>query len=159
MSKQIKNKEDLDFNKISEFEGPGHSPGFLLWQVSTSWRRKIETKLSEYNLTHSQFVILAVLGWLTRNGDNINQAALAKYSKLDINMTSQVMRRLEKSNLISREYIEGDERSKYAKPTKEGKKLIKKVIPVVEEVDREFFRNIDLTTRNNLLNTFRVLVK
>ena len=48
-----------DWSKISQFSEPEHSPGFLLWQVSSLWRRKIETALYPLGITHVQFVLLA----------------------------------------------------------------------------------------------------
>ncbi len=42
------------------------SPGYLLWQVSMLWQRKMKRGLDEIGLTHTQFVLLASLGWLSR---------------------------------------------------------------------------------------------
>lgn len=128
-----------DFRKISHFEGPEQSPGFLLWQVSTRWRREIEAALATLNLTHPQFVLLASLGWLTRHQEDVTQVELARHCRTDINMTSQVLRSLEKKGYIERHRREGDERSKLPRLTGTGAKLVEKAIPLVESVDDDFF--------------------
>ena len=57
------------FEKASSFQKAEQSPGFLMWQASTLWRRKIEAVLSEYKLSHSAFVILAVTDFHTADGN------------------------------------------------------------------------------------------
>ena len=69
----------IAWKKISQFEGPEQSPGFLLWQVSANWRRLIEVALAEIGLTHPQFVLLASLGWLNRNQSEVTQVELARH--------------------------------------------------------------------------------
>lgn len=132
-----------NWKKISHFEGPKESPGFLLWQVSTEWRRLIEASLTTLGLTHAQFVLLASIGWLTQEGKEITQADLARHCKTDINMTSQVLRSLEKKKYIERKKQEGNEKAKFPTLTKKGADLVELAIPLVEKVDGEFFKAID----------------
>lgn len=131
--------KDIVWKKISHFEGPEQSPGFLLWQVSTKWRREIETALATLNLTHPQFVLLASLGWLTRHHTNVTQVELARHCNTDVNMTSQVLRSLEQKGYIERHRRAGDERSKLPRLTENGAKLVEQAIPLVEKVDDDFF--------------------
>ncbi len=42
----------------SKFSGPNTSTGFLLWQATQSWQRKVGKALAEFDLTHVQFVLL-----------------------------------------------------------------------------------------------------
>ncbi|MBS0654927.1 MAG: MarR family transcriptional regulator [Verrucomicrobia bacterium] len=133
---------DIPWKRISQFEGPEESPGFLLWQVSTKWRRLVEAALAQVGLTHPQFVLLACLGWLTRNQGDVSQVELARYCKMDSTMTSQVLRTLEKKGYIERRLREGNERSKFPAVTESGSRLIAQAIPLVEEVDRHFFQKL-----------------
>lgn len=132
----------IAWKKISQFEGPEQSPGFLLWQVSTDWRRLIEAALAEIGLTHPQFVLLASLGWLNRNQSEVTQVELARYCRTDITMTSQVLRKLEQKGYVERRLRAGNERSKFPKVTESGSKLIERAIPLVEEVDGYFFERL-----------------
>jgi DNA-binding MarR family transcriptional regulator len=131
---------EIDWKNVSCFEGPEESPGFLLWQVSTEWRRQMELALSTLGLTHPQFVLLASVSWLTRQGNCISQIELARHCKTDITMTSQILRILEKKGYVERVRRPGDERSKYPKATPLGVKVIEKAIPLVESADRNFFK-------------------
>ncbi len=128
------------WKKISHFKGPKQSPGFLLWQVSTQWRRRVEAALVTLDLTHPQFVLLASLGWLTKNSRDITQAELARHCKTDVTMTSQVLRSLERKGLIERQRRKGNDRSKFPSLTKSGASLIEQSIPLVEAVDHDFFK-------------------
>ena len=132
---------EVDWKKVSEFTGPEDSPGFLLWQISSQWRRRMENALSAIGLTHPQFVLLANVAWLSKNGDQPTQVELARHCKTDITMTSQVLRTLEKKGYIQRAQRKGDEKSKFPRITMTGKKLIEEALPLVEAVDRDFFKH------------------
>jgi DNA-binding MarR family transcriptional regulator len=134
--------KDISWKKISHFEGPEQSPGFLLWRVSTKWRREVEAALATLNLTHPQFVLLASLGWLTRHHTNVTQVELARHCGTDVNMTSQVLRSLEQKGYIERHRREGDERSKLPRLTEKGGELVEQAIPLVEKVDDDFFSKL-----------------
>lgn len=139
--------KEIAWKKASHFEGPEDSPGFLLWQVSTQWRRQVEAALATLGLTHAQFVILASVGWLTRNENQVTQIELARHCGTDITMTSQILRTLERKEYIERKQREGDERSKLPHLTEKGAKLIEQAIPLVEVVDRDFFGKLKNDTK------------
>lgn len=143
--------EEIAWEKITQFEGPEQSPGFLSWQVSTQWRRRIEAALSVLGLTHPQFVLLANLGWLTQNDRGITQVELARHCKTDITMTSQVLRSLESKGYIERFQRKGNERSKFPRVTPDGARLVEQALPLVEAVDRDFFKNLDIEKYVELL--------
>lgn len=147
--------KSVAWKKISQFEGPEESPGFVLWKVSTQWRRQIETALLPLGLTHPQFVLLASLGWLTREKADVTQVDLARHCKTDINMTSQVLRTLERKGFIERFHHKEDERAKLSRITEKGARLIEQAIQVVEKVDRDFFAEIkpESTTWIDILQT------
>lgn len=115
------------------------SPGFLLWQVTMLWQRRIAAALRPHQLTQVQFALLASLLWLSRTQSAITQAMLARHAKLDIMMTSQVLRALEKRGLVAREAHPSDTRAKVLALTKRGRSLTWKTVPIVEQADRAFF--------------------
>lgn len=132
-------------NQIDESIEAG--PGFLLWQVSTAWRRQIETALyTSFGVTYSQFVILANLAKLSREGRLISQVEIAKYCGTNVTMTSQILRTLEAKGFIERKQRKGDEKSKFPQVTQKGEELIEKAIPLVQSVDRKFFAKLQLET-------------
>jgi len=147
----------INFKEISVHEGPERSPGFLLWHVSTSWRSFIEAVLKPIGLTHPQFVVLATLGWLTRNGEKISQASVGKMSGLDPNTISQILKGLEEKNLILRE-PSSDARAKNPFLTKLGGEILAKALPAVETADRQFFSRLEPNEMEQTLKIFQQLV-
>ena len=135
----------MKWKGVSRFKGPEQSPGFLLWRLSTDWRRQIEAGLATLGLTHPQFVLLASVGWLTRDGQQVTQVELARHCNTDINMTSQILRTLERNGYIQRLPCKKDERSKLPCLTKSGAQLIQKSIPLVEGIDEKFFEILKKT--------------
>ncbi len=146
----------IDFDKLSLHRTPEKSPGFLLWRVSTAWRRAVEEALKPCDLTHPQFVILANTGWLTRTGDSISQAEIGRHAGLDPNTTSQILRCLQKKGLIE-STRSADERSKHPTLTTEGLQCLKQSMLVVEGVNTAFFAPLDLK-KSGLLDILQALI-
>jgi DNA-binding MarR family transcriptional regulator len=147
----------IDFKHISLFQEPTESPGYLLWRVSIKWRSAIEKALKPLNLTHPQFVVLAVLAWLTKDGNKVSQAEVGKIAGLDPNTTSQILRGLEDKKLIKR--IQSvDERSKNPVLTATGTKVLAQAMPAVEREDELFFEKLKKNEVKNLVNCFEKLL-
>jgi len=125
--------------QIFQFASPDDSPGFLLWQVSNLWQRKMKAGLSGLELTHVQFVLLAGIVWLNQQGESVTQAKLAAHAKTDIMMTSKVLRTLEQKGLVERKPHTTDTRAKSLTTTVEGYQLFRKAIRIVDRIDNEFF--------------------
>ena len=65
------------------FEAPEDSPGFLLWQTTITWQRLIKKALEAHDVSHAQFVVMAVLLWFEEHQEDPTQIAIARLSKLD----------------------------------------------------------------------------
>ncbi len=124
-------------------EKPEKSPGFLLWQVTNLWQREIKKTLAPYNITHSQFVLLASIYWFTLKKQGITQIILSAHTKIDPMTTSTVLRTLQQKMLVSRQEHETDTRAKTVMLTEAGKKTIKKAVVAVEQFDKDFFSTLD----------------
>jgi MarR family transcriptional regulator, organic hydroperoxide resistance regulator len=124
-----------------QFENADESPGFMLWRVSSLWQRQIKTALEPFDLTHTQFVLLAGLSWLEGQG-HITQVQLADHLGMDVMMTSQVLRTLESKGLVERPAHPTDSRAKALKLTHTGLELSAKTVPVVEAADQDFFSRL-----------------
>jgi MarR family transcriptional regulator for hemolysin len=133
----MKNEEYAKF----WFETPEESAGFLLWQITNLWQRKMNSALKDLDLTHVQFALLAGIAWLERSEKPITQVRLAKYANTNIMMTSKVIRTLEKKDLILREECETDTRAKCVSLTEKGIQRFEKALNVVKTVDEKFFEN------------------
>jgi MarR family transcriptional regulator, organic hydroperoxide resistance regulator len=128
-------------------EPDGSAPlslGFLLWHATLRWQRSIAAALKPLDLTHVQFVLLAVLWWyVTVRKERPSQRQLAEQAGTDPMMTSQVVRALERKGLVVRAPDPDDSRARRLTLTSSGRRLARKAIDVVEAVDDEFFATVD----------------
>ena len=129
-------------SKTFQFESPNESTGFLLWKVKNYWQREIKTLLSEYDLTHTQFVVLANTFYLGTTNENITQMDIAKQVGIDKMLTSNVLKALLKKELITREEHKIDTRAKTIKITETGIITFKKSVKAVEDFDKVFFSKL-----------------
>jgi DNA-binding MarR family transcriptional regulator len=120
-------------------EGPGDSPGFLLWRVTLRWQRLVTEALRPLDLTHVQFVLLASAWWLSREGGPANQHQLATHAGTNVKMTSEVLRKLEDKGLIASRTDPADRRARLIAITPEGVRLAEQAVTAVEAVDVAFF--------------------
>ena len=134
-------KTDFGFDKTEE------STGFLLWQVTNLWQREIKKALEKYDLTHSQFVLLASIHWLTLDKQNVTQILLSNHTKIDPMTTSTVLRTLQTKGLLQRQEHLTDTRAKTVGLTDNGKKIIKLAVKTVENFDKTFFATLGDKTR------------
>jgi DNA-binding MarR family transcriptional regulator len=132
------------------FEDAEDSSGFLLWQVTNLWQREIKKALEKYDLTHSQYVLLASIHWLTLHQEDVTQILLSSHTKIDPMTTSTVLRTLQNKGLLQRQEHSTDTRAKTVALTDEGKKIIKQAVKTVEKFDADFFSPLgDKTTDFN----------
>lgn len=146
-------KTDFSFDKAEE------STGFLLWQVTNLWQREIKKALEKYELTHSQFVLLASIHWLTLDKQSVTQILLSNHTKIDPMTTSTVLRTLQSKGLLERQEHEKDTRAKTVGLTELGLKNIKQAIKTVELFDKLFFNSLGDKTREFNLELTTLLDK
>lgn len=149
-------KSNLPFS----VETPDQSMGFLLWQTTTIWQRSIKKSLEPYEVTHAQFVLMAILLWHQGKNIDLTQVDLVNLSKLDKMTVSNSCKKLSSLDLVSRQENQEDTRAKNISLTKKGRALAKKLVPIIETVDKDFFRSLKQSEQKNLLGLFKkVLVK
>lgn len=137
-------------NKIFQFKTPNESTGFLLWKVNNYWQREIKKSLSQFGLTHTQFVVLANTFYLGTEKDNVTQMEIANQIGIDKMLTSNVLKALIKKDLVQREEHKVDTRAKVITITKPGQITLKKAVKVVEDFDKSFFNKL---TNSNKFNS------
>lgn len=114
------------------------STGLMLWRVTNSWQRTIRAALTPFDLTHVQFVLLAVLTTMDRSTP-ITQRDVADRAETDTMMTSQVLRALEHKRLVERRPHPTDGRARTLVPTAAGVDLVNRANAAVEEADHAYF--------------------
>jgi DNA-binding MarR family transcriptional regulator len=124
---------------LFKFETPSESNGFLLWKATNLWQREINKTLKNFDLTHTQFVILASTYWLSSKTENIKQVEIANFIDIDKMMTSNVIRKLIEKKLLKRKEHKTDTRAKTINLTEKGIETLKKSVKEVENFDSTFF--------------------
>jgi DNA-binding MarR family transcriptional regulator len=125
------------------FKSPDNSPGYLLGQLTMLWQRKLKRVLDPLDLTQTQFVLLAALGWLSRENNAVTQTDIANQSNADRMMVSKVLRTLEEKGFVTRQEHQTDTRAKIIKLTPTGEVVLQKALFLVESTDVEFFSTIE----------------
>ncbi|MFH7015827.1 MarR family winged helix-turn-helix transcriptional regulator [Flavobacterium sp. FlaQc-47] len=121
------------------FKSPKDSPGYLLGQLTMLWQRRLKKVLDPLDLTQTQFVLLAALGWLSKKSNSVTQVDIANQSNADRMMVSKVLRTLEEKGFITRKEHETDTRAKTIRLTNAGETVLQKAIIEVENADLDFF--------------------
>ena len=129
------------WSAISIHAAPDESPGFLLWRNFMLWQRQLNAQLKPHGLTQPQFAVLAVCGWLTRDGESVSQQKIVDFLDMDRMHVSQIATRLEHNKLISREASTTDLRTKLVSLTPTGHSLLDRTMPIVEAFDQSYFAN------------------
>lgn len=140
------------------FETPEQSPGFLLWRMMTAWQRLIKKALEPYELSHAQFVIMAASKWFAEHEEEATQVNIVVQTGLDKMTVSKSLKKLVAQKLMLRVENEKDTRAKLVSLTRRGNKLIEKLVPVVEGIDREFFGVLKQNEQQSLIKQFIKLI-
>jgi DNA-binding MarR family transcriptional regulator len=154
--KKSNNTKDEKHFRVEKAED---SSGFLLWQVTSLWQREIRRTLEPVGLTHSQFVLLASILWLTLQDQEVTQIILSEHTKIDPMTTSTVIRTLVQKGLVERQEHSSDTRAKSVRLTPEGEKLTKLAVKKVEAFDHEFFEILGASTKDFNLKLMKLLAK
>jgi DNA-binding MarR family transcriptional regulator len=128
----------------SRYRDEKESPGFLLWQVTNAWQRDIRRALEPLELTQPQFVLLFSCKWLneSQGTTGVTQVQLAQHAKMDVNVTSQVLRTLEKKGYVKRSPHPRDTRANVITTTPSGDELASRAVKAVEAADEAFFSGL-----------------
>lgn len=143
----------IDFH----FSTPDENLGYLLWQTTMQWQRQMNRALDEVGLTHTQFVILIALAWLSRTSENVTQKEIADHSKTDRMMVSKILRKLQENKLIERKEHETDTRAKCVFLTQKGTKILQQAIEIKTKANELFFNN--LNDKENFSEQLRKLIE
>lgn len=133
------NPADKDWTSVSRYRLPNDSPGFVLWSRFMRWQRELNVELRPLGLTQPQFAILAVCGWLSREGREVTQQHVVDFLDLDRMHVSQILSRLESAGLVSRQTSPSDARAKAVTLTAAGRMRLAQSMPLVEAFDQRFF--------------------
>ena len=135
------------------------SIGLLFWQTSMLWKRDINKILVSFDITHTQYVILAVIFHLDKSGEKTTQKNISNISMIDTMTISKTVRLMQTKKLIERTEDPQDSRAKLVKITIKGIDILEKATPAVEGIDKNFFMlsNEELENFINLMTKLKTL--
>ncbi|MCK6602995.1 MAG: MarR family winged helix-turn-helix transcriptional regulator [Bacteroidetes bacterium] len=137
-----------DQKDVFSYQKAEESSGFLLWQVTNLWQREIRKTLEPFGLTHSQFVLMASIHWLSLHQQDVTQILLSGHTRIDPMTTSTVLRSLQAKGLVIRTEHPVDTRAKTVGLTEEGIRITRLAVVAVEKFDREFFSVLEPELEN-----------
>ena len=135
------------------------SSGFLLWQTTMIWQRKIKKSLEPYDISHAQFVIMAVMLWFNKHAYDTTQTGIINWTKLDKMTVSKSIKKLMTQGLLTQVEHAKDTRAKSVSLTEEGNKLIHKLVHIVENIDAAFFGYIPVDDNQSLIRMLNKLAE
>ncbi len=145
-------------DSVFGFDKAENSPGFLLWQTTITWQRLIKKALDPYDISHAQFVILAITLWFESKKQESSQSLIIRQSKLDKMTVSKSLKKLVAQGYIKRMEHKQDTRAKSVSLTKKGKTIAAKLVPIVEKIDEIFFGSIKKSDQQSLIGILNKLV-
>lgn len=113
--------------------------GYLLMRAAQQYRFEIAKAIQDQDLTPTQFFILMSVWYQQRYAGPPTQVLVAEYAATDINVTSQVIRKLVARGLVKRSTKPGDTRAYVVTLTPTGEALAKKSGQLAEEFHQSFF--------------------
>ena len=122
---------------------PSSDSGFLLWQMSNLWQKKINELLAQHDITHVQYLLLATIVWMEDQNIPVNQKSLASHARSHKMMTSKVLRNLERNGFVIRSTDDRDSRHKYISLTSLGSEKYESVKNLVKDENKSFFEKIE----------------
>ncbi len=118
---------------------PQDSFGFRLWHVLHAWQRRVERVLAPVDLTHMQYVVLAITSWLAHQGETPSQSRIAGFGSIDRMTLSNILRLLEDKGYVERKPHPHDPRANRVDLTSAGRAAMVEARRIVHEAQHAFF--------------------
>jgi DNA-binding MarR family transcriptional regulator len=118
--------------------GPQENAGFLLWRLTLDWRAQAGAALRPLGLTHTEYVLLALLFWHSRDGAHPTQRELADHGGLDQMLVSKTVRALAAAGLVVAVPDPADGRTARMALTDDGRATFRRAAVAVGEAHQQF---------------------
>ncbi len=130
--------------------------GLLIWQTSNLWQSKLRSKLSKYNISFNEYLIIETIYNLSNFSTNISQVDIVKNSFIDKSVVSAKLTQLNRKKLIKK-MTPNDNRSNKLILTNEGINIIEKIIDDIITTESDFFGKLNQETFN-FINSLKLLL-
>lgn len=147
----------------SHFERPENAIGFWMWRAAHQYQRVFDRAMEPLQLTHLQFVILAVCGWITEvktdPAPGATQREIAEVASVHFAQVSAVLKTLEQKKLIVQRRDKDDTRRRSVTLTFAGVKKVAEAVPIARSLQQRLFGPMEeqKRTRSFLENIVKTL--
>jgi DNA-binding MarR family transcriptional regulator len=131
------------------------SLGFLMTRAARGMKRVLDARLSEHNLTSTQYIVLARL-W---EGDGISITELCDRLYIDNPTLTGIVDRMERDGVLERRRDRGDRRVVNVYLTEKGKNLRQAVGDFAEETDAEAWDGFTVSEKKTMLDALNLIWK
>lgn len=118
---------------------PEDAIGFWMWRLTLVFQRRAESALKQMGLTHLQYVILTLTGWLSLQSSQVSQRDLARMSGVQEAQVSLMIKALKAKKLIKQTPGMEDTRVRWITITPAGVRLLSKSIPLMTALQDEMW--------------------
>ena len=125
------------FSEVS-LGAPEAAVGFVLWRVMHRYQRAVDRALGPLDLTHLQFITLAITGWLAREAAP-TQAEIARGAEMHPMQVSLMLKPLEAKGMLRRHASTRRANAKEVRLTQIGMDALRTALPLVIAVQRHMF--------------------
>jgi DNA-binding MarR family transcriptional regulator len=126
------------FEEVS-LGAPENAVGFVLWRIVARYQREVDRALVPEDLTHLQFITLALIAWFAREKRSVTQVELARSAGIHPMQISQTLKALETKKMVSRKRSKSDTRAKRVEVTAAGLDALRKALPKVVALQIRLF--------------------
>tara|TARA_B100001540_G_C15612339_1_gene553692 strand:+ start:401 stop:862 length:462 start_codon:yes stop_codon:yes gene_type:complete len=130
--------------------------GLLIWQTSNLWQSKLRNKLSKYNISFNEYLIVETIYNLSFTSNDISQVDIVKNSFIDKSVVSAKLNQLNRKKLIKK-VTPNDNRSNKLILTNEGINIIESIIDEIINTENNFFGKLNQETLN-FINSLKLLL-
>ena len=124
---------------VNSRERPEDAIGFWMWRLTLVFQRRAETELKKIGLTHLQYVVLKLAGWLSLQANEVSQSGLAKLSGVQEAQLSLMVKTLKAKRLITQQRSTQNTRVRVVTLTPAGVQMLGKAVPLMDAVQEEMW--------------------
>lgn len=129
-------------------------PGYLVRRLHQIHIGLFAESCEGFDLTAVQYAILSVL----YAGDEFDQLSLSKAVGIDRTSGADVIKRLVRRKFATREPSENDRRARVVRITEEGRALVRRVRPMMEEAQDKFVAPLNEDEREEFMRLLDKLI-
>ncbi|HTE45183.1 MAG TPA: MarR family winged helix-turn-helix transcriptional regulator [Gemmatimonadaceae bacterium] len=123
----------------TRFSKAEDSPGFMLWKAANLMQRLHAGCLKDLDITPTQFSLMTCLVYLQGDGD-VTASRIVAHTGMDKMMVSDLLKTLERKELLTKSANPADARSSLIRATARGKRVTNAGVTRIEAFDAKFFR-------------------